>query len=1698
MTTHPPSLLTSALLPSRPIPLTRSTLTALEDRRQAREAFDDLIRQAPAPTAIIHSLLRNTFKTDPLEAGLTVQHEGLHVFVSLASLAIHARHPAADTISHYADAKVHKLPARLGAVAHSPQQLVARLATLDIAEAVRLQWDSYWQGRAPGTASSRSQYACSQYLRYFECAMRLAQTAGELDNDQFGFVIALLEDPEWKFANGRPVHIEMPSVAIDALVFSLDDEGPAVLYQPSKASPFSCHATRDDLEGRLQPTPDGSITYQALDDIADGAQKLLENLLEKTLQALDHIPGSDLALHTPLALARLEDIESTYLNPQLLFNHSLPLVAETQATPSPSLFDFGSLSLDASPANRTQQIDSQLKLIARLGDSQVAHVKQLQQSLQAQCMQAEQASVDLLKSARWHSDPVSVPVSPRLIHAHQQGLSLHAQIQHALGQISGGQLNAITSLLDQGTAFPLNHTEVTAAIPFIRQRSEADDSPAWRASQALVIGTPASVTGTGSGPLLLYWLGEHGGLLSCASMAELESCLGLDAKHELLTLQATSGDVLAAMLNQMLAQGREQRQALQDAQGTNGVAEALPRLKEGLLQGLQVPAHAARAAALALWQEQAKVMTFAGTRAAKLRALPLASRQTLSQLAPHYTAAMRRAEAMLTSDLLDRDTFCQLLINKRLKQDFPDYDGSYIGLDLPRSVDRVTDLVTGGTPGTVTTKTYRPSIEREKLTLEALLLNNIDEVTGRRLNHVRLDLATTDSALKSKLATAINRDYLQAMAKDLDLAGSYETHLHAAYRGLADSDFKAALRKETLLAPLQLMLAMQSVLSQGLNLLSDEGVAIMQVAIHACSSTDYQADGHAIRLLPATLTAGGADTDHRSDTLSGITFIEDQSSGITLLYLPEHSTHPLQQFKSLEAAKVSLYERSKLDDEIDYLAGRALLGNPRAHASRLREAQARDFIGIIGVGTTLPATTSLAEHLLNAQMGHAIQGHRTSSRSNDDLWMENFTHDSTLVFTYIKLALGIVPFVGTAVGVYDLIDAVVHAVEAFTQGNIADGLEALNDVLAALIDGAIDLATGIGINSVTLRKLTRRRQLRAWLTGTAGRPRDTASNLQRVHRFAGYEHDQPGILDGLVAGSKGRFEGIYRHSSGDFIKIGHLAYEVQWDATAHTWRLKGTPLKTWKRAIALDGAGNWDSHFALYGTHQLGGGAGGGQALERLAEQLDAYWPAAIRDHLPRYLVDRHYRRQTALSAKAYADEAQLIASINRSNALVHAEAPSAQLETAFLADLELARTSYQSWDELVHISQRRRQQTPTVQKGRVAKLICERLVNLIGVKALRSRGRLAEIAAHHLALKGIEDLSEQLPLLRSRRTLIIKQLADREAMFKEMEELTAWVRRAESDPQLNASFQLYQRTLNSEFKAFYDTGHLMQAALSRKHSSVVAEYLLERLSEYEGEIHRTRETLQGLHDVQVSAPQRRQIYEQARRAYGQYKQRLQSTFASMAALFDDHYLRLLYKNLDELIDLSDTQLKRLPRSEQSSGRRSASPRLFLTTDGNWYLGEFQPASGGRPARMVTRDEHDISSFVAQGERWQPQASNASTRTRTPADLRRTIEKTLVELPAYRREILTYQRQGMLAADVEHMMVIKAEDLEHLANRLQQLDPVAPELAHIHTEAQALRSEGRTLRINQIKQHAEPNQGTWNFCSNRSKSFCGVPEGGSS
>ncbi|MFD2884694.1 dermonecrotic toxin domain-containing protein [Pseudomonas lini] len=500
------------------------------------------------------------------------------------------------------------------------------------------------------------------------------------------------------------------------------------------------------------------------------------------------------------------------------------------------------------------------------------------------------------------------------------------------------------------------------------------------------------------------------------------------------------------------------------------------------------------------------------------------------------------------------------------------------------------------------------------------------------------------------------------------------------------SAFDLEYRRESLTEPWRLMLKLQGEFAVLQRQIDVHGQQVLNIAIDANTREAFAAQGKRIVLLPAHLTVGGEDTQHQGpSTLTGVTFIQEQVSGLTLLYLPDSpdGLH-LRQYDTLEQARQNLFNLCLHTNMVNYLAGRALHGDFALHVSRINQALLRNFDALIGVGMAWPATTSLAAHLLNVHMGRLLQAHRSTSRSNDALYLEHCALKSGAMFNYLKMALGMVPFVGTAIALYDAWGSANLAVAAFLRGDVGHGLAEVEAVLLSLIDAAMDILPGANAAPGAARAITRHRQLRT-MARTAGALQ--ASSRRQARRvldyFHGYEYEHQISLAGLQPATHGIYRNVYRHADGDFMISQGRIYRIELSDAPRGWRLHGTWARAYKQPIALDEAGNWNTHYAVYGTLMEGGGVGGGAALGHLADGMDPLWPAAIRRWLPRWWTDRNLRRQLTLTNTADAYIRRLDTQTRRTNVAIdsyHASTPSqrqalrAPLESACAADIDAAQ----------------------------------------------------------------------------------------------------------------------------------------------------------------------------------------------------------------------------------------------------------------------------------------------------------------------------------------------------------------------------------------------------------------------------------------
>ena len=255
------------------------------------------------------------------------------------------------------------------------------------------------------------------------------------------------------------------------------------------------------------------------------------------------------------------------------------------------------------------------------------------------------------------------------------------------------------------------------------------------------------------------------------------------------------------------------------------------------------------------------------------------------------------------------------------------------------------------------------------------------------------------------------------------------------------------------------MLKLQGQCAHLQNQIDQDQLQVLTIAIDAQTPEAWQANGNRIVLLPAYLSAGGKDTPNEGPTtLSGVTFIEEQVSGMTLLYLPDSPDGQcLRRYDSLESRAPGLVQ-SVPAQRNGQLPGRASLerqrGGPRkphqpGHVETFRRHDRR--------WPGWPSTTSLAEHLLNAHMGRLIEAHRDTSRSaRSCTWNATPQRRESVQLHQDGDGPGALRRAGVAL--YDAWSSANNAVAALSHGEVAEGLAEVESVLVSLIDAAMDIA----------------------------------------------------------------------------------------------------------------------------------------------------------------------------------------------------------------------------------------------------------------------------------------------------------------------------------------------------------------------------------------------------------------------------------------------------------------------------------------------------------------------------------------------------------------------------------------------------------------------------------------------------------------
>ena len=1568
----------------------------------------------------------------------------------------------------------------------------------------------WWQARARGTDRSRQAQAIGLYRQHFEASCQWAYAQAILNAEQLDVLLDLFKPIAPTTTPEILVYVETLSLRADsgvtvelpgALVITRNTDQPVtqMLYWPSRQVPWMTFESRNDLERWLiqqQPqleTRRITVDYTVLDK--PELPKSAESLLARLATAGDERQRNDsvFALPPDLSLPDASDDVAPFaqLSPDIPFERRRSAVLQQQT----ALENLLGPDFPATP-----------------DDPRLKRLQQQFDTLRA----AEQASTEAA-NALLGTDNVPQLLELRhqpgphyaaLYQARLSGLRAEADLQLSLNQISNDEFQWLTTVLDAPDQ-PRPADCVVARLVLSATASEGDGATTQtqELDGVLVFARPSALLPSASDSLLLYWPGRFGGLQRFDSRQALEQQLfkrPVNDDTQTLQLAVLTGNPFEYALQTQLHSCEQQAARLMTANPVPSHADQraaeLENLREQTLARLTVPTAPARELAFAHIVEQHRSVLLATGLPSSLSALSAAQRERLKALFTAYIAAMKRAHQWLERELPLRETFSKKAINARLRQDFGLTQDVEVLLDIPDTTTWQKVLIEGATPGTPQKSVLVGSEQRSRLSLAELAQSNIDQPMWLRVSLMRVEISGADEAQRQKVKNGITQDYLRKLVTELDLAGKYESLIRETFLGTPKvSAFSNEHRRECLSEPWRLMLELQgefAVLAKDIDV---AGQRVLQIAIDANSREAFAADGKHIVLLPAHLTVGGTDTPGQGpSTLAGVTFIVEQISSLTLLYRPDCPDGVfLRQFDSLDQARMFLFNQCLNSTMVNYLAGRALTGEYAWHVSRINQARLKNFDALIGVGTAWPASTSLAAHLLNVHMGRLLEAHRATSRSNDALYLELVALRSGALFNYLKMALGVVPFIGTAIALYDAWHSTNLAVAAFLRGDVGHGLAEVEAVLLSLIDAAMDVLPGASATSGAARAATRGRQLRAMTKNPGALQLSTPQQVKRtLERFRGYEYEHEISLAGLQPGTEGLYRNVYRHPDGDFMVSQGRLYRIELTDNPPQWRLSATSTRTYKQPIALDEAGDWNTHYAVYGTVTAGGGAGGGAVLGHMADGLDPLWPAAIRRWLPRWWADRALRRQLTLTNTVDAYTRRLQTQTHSSNAVLEhyfsldlnqRRSLRANVDIACVNDIELAQTLYLNLEELMLFSHGRKRTQIEDFQSRCAWVIVDRTVRRVGLakeRLVEHLDRIDQVIAHSDATP-YNDTATHVQLMAQRKEIRIEFLKDYDQLHTQVTEANRWNGRITQRTQ-KSKMAPEMVTVNDKFSDanyyYLKAAHVLEIIT---HYTAVTDqswvYFHVQLKEARNKVGRALLTQHQLPEVQATITQRNKVLEDCLTTYAEFRRNLGAWSLGYPQHLDLEHVTAFLDNLEKVEASARHAIKTRPSSTAKPG--SAAKQLFETEDNQLLIGVASTDAATRQQRFT------IEGVDGHRETWLPRSSSGKYHlsqpvVAAPTELATDITPLLVEarkrlgaVDAYKSKVDGYARQDMLPVDLEHMMTREAAELNMRAQAIERLSPTETVALQLRNRANELSQAGRTLRIDQTLKSKTPTEG---------------------
>ncbi|WP_065760094.1 dermonecrotic toxin domain-containing protein [Pseudomonas defluvii] len=1706
-------------------------------------ALQALMAQSPGLQQSIASMLSQQWNIDPRLCG--VQHDATQV--SLLDMSAYLLASPAFSNLFTEDWTTYGVDNNASATQMSGADWVRRINALTPGRLVAQVYSTYWAQRMPGHAHARLAQGESLLQQHFTHSIDLAYGLGNIDEHAWyqGHAASTWAAVYWEHSD------KMRELAQATLVVQpLAEQAPWLLYRPGDTTTLRAYADRAALESGLNELratlwPDlpatedddntsgapvispleesafGFVLKQLLLDHEERALPLLEQACLNQTKDQNQEPGnldwqsitdweqrSSLRLVAPLADETSTLIRNTLQHEQQLAEEQLHFDALSPVLP----LLWRTSRIAAYQAALERYVGDDTAVTAPAMVTLRALEEALEQHQEKTSRHLEQLP-DPLSPADWQEHVEGTSRFDFISHRLAQALLAEARLQQTLGELNDAQFALIDAVVAQPEYTP-EHTVEVARLTLVIGNQQ------WPLHGFLTF-RPAAETTTQENDVLLYRSGRDGGLKAFAdetllTQALLESLSGLWANTLIDSVGPTASQALLTALASSQEPARLEStplithcfdhcvQTIIDAIQPEDAEQVEPSTEAHawLSTLLSIPRNEARTQAFNAIAEQNRTENIVKQFDTRLNRLSAEERNALTAGFQQYSQAMVASIVCLEQSLPERTQFARDKLAQQLRKDLGLTTVPTITVNLPDQVDMYQEPIAGSGQAHATRTVFVPSEARSDIPLENLLLGAMDENVLQRMNYMRFAFDPPESS--TRLSNALTSAYLARLDKTLDLAGAYESAILEAFNGSeGDTEMAKEWRDEVLRRPFALSLELFA-LSKPADL-DDHGQALLR---DAAAGT--------IEWTPLNLNPGvAADGSSHEVALSGVFLLQNASHDTVILYLPEAPNGRIvSQHPDATAACQALEQMALNSTMLDWLATRPVAGDPERHRSYINQALLKSFTGFIAPGTR--QTLSLATHLSRLQMGRLITQHRKTARSQRELYLEEAAIRHNRVYDYIHLCLSFVPGVGVAVGLYDGWNASTAAVEAFMRGQHSQGVDHLNSVVLSIIDALLDIAPGLGATPsarvASARAHTRLRQTQAQRT-TLGKTVRTVS----PDPFKGYETEMP--THTVRLDSAGYTRNTLALDGKRYISRHGRYYEVQWDATYNTWRLKGNALKHYKQPIRLSEDGVWETHGHLSGLLVESGLQGGGQELGRLVESggqrfsrlYNNGWET-LHGYLRRLRGNaieqpedelRRMRRETDQHKEA------LTAAIQeaRNTSVIGEPAVPAPIRKAHQDAITVCQRFVEHND---HCLQTLNRLKPSINRQLYRRLLDEYLTdgsnqNLLLIQ-LRDRATRAILRNQKILDAELEafinsqptDVEANRARLHAHRNSIRN---NSKQMLEQFEELGQAFDRhlnlrkklqgpalSEYDTRFNSielllgspqAYRLAKLDVQSSLLVNFDHSHDIDFNLFHNQFKTKRRNLVL--------------TLLSQHQLQEADLSRARYGEALRALRGQY-----TTFTSYLDAWSNNFplfidtetVTSFRSMLTQLINEIDNTLINYRLPERRAGRRSTA-RVFQTDDQQLLIGR-QVNVGGEEHMVVLNnmDENYAESFRRiDGDRWQSTVP-ARSRTIDPSrinELQNRAREQLAGIAEQKNRWQGYMATDMAPASLQNIAEHYATNLRERALDLQDAlgDRATSDqrqlMQRLRDAARNLDLHGKQLRISKIKTTRQPNIGQLQF-----------------